>query len=252
MKGFTLIELMIVIAIIAIIAAIAIPSILRHRISANETASAGSLKTISSSEALFKDAHKVDQNSNGAGEYGLLGEMAGELALRPGGTTPVSPPFIPQEFRTQGSAGNGTAVKGGFLFRIYLANANTYAAGSTGDDASMGGTPTAGGAGTTADDVCSIQESAFVIYAWPADLHNTGERAFCVTEWAQVYATRMTDATGTPVLQYNGTTSFPADVAAYVAETIAGSGVTKYVFSSKLSRKGTLGQDGNQWNPVGG
>jgi hypothetical protein len=62
----------------------------------------------------------------------------------------------------------------------------------------------------------------------------------------------MTDATGTPVLQYNGTTSFPADVAAYVAETIAGSGVTKYVFSSKLSRKGTLGQDGNQWNPVGG
>ncbi len=46
-KGFTLIELMIVVAIIAIIAAIAIPSLLNAKISANEANAIGSLRTLS-------------------------------------------------------------------------------------------------------------------------------------------------------------------------------------------------------------
>jgi type IV pilus assembly protein PilA len=45
-KGFTLIELMIVVAISAIIAAIAIPSLLRSRIQSNESAAIGTLKAI--------------------------------------------------------------------------------------------------------------------------------------------------------------------------------------------------------------
>jgi prepilin-type N-terminal cleavage/methylation domain-containing protein len=52
-KGFSLIELLIVVAIILIIAAIAIPNLLRARIAANESSAAASLRTLSTSEISY-------------------------------------------------------------------------------------------------------------------------------------------------------------------------------------------------------
>ncbi len=56
-RGFSLIELLIVVAIILIIAAIAIPNLLRARIAANESSAASSVRTIASAEIAYGAAY---------------------------------------------------------------------------------------------------------------------------------------------------------------------------------------------------
>ena len=56
-KGFSLIELLIVVAIILIIAAIAIPNLLRARIAANESSAVGSVRTINTAQISYNSAY---------------------------------------------------------------------------------------------------------------------------------------------------------------------------------------------------
>ena len=65
-KGFTLIEMMIVVAIIAIIAAIAIPSLLAARRNSLETNAVGSMRAYAEAQSIFK---RNDWNGNGILEY---------------------------------------------------------------------------------------------------------------------------------------------------------------------------------------
>ncbi len=58
-KGFSLIELLIVVAIILIIAAIAIPNLLRARIAANESAGASSVRTLITSESTYATTYSA-------------------------------------------------------------------------------------------------------------------------------------------------------------------------------------------------
>lgn len=126
-KAFTLIELMIVIAIIAIIAAIAIPNLLSARKNGNESAAIGAIKTIANAQTLFREGDK-----DGDGTLQYAGSMANLANTGPAGTEDLIDEVL----------AGGT--KSGYNFTcqnpgtpqdqfIWTANAQPVVAGTTGD-----------------------------------------------------------------------------------------------------------------------
>ncbi len=58
-QGFTLVEVMIVVAIIALLAAIAIPNVLRGRMTANEAAQIGNIRALSASLEMYRSSNSA-------------------------------------------------------------------------------------------------------------------------------------------------------------------------------------------------
>lgn len=72
-RGFTLVEIMIVVAIIALLAAIAIPNVLRGRTTANESAAIGNLRALVSSLEMFRSVNNLYPASAAVWVAGMYG-----------------------------------------------------------------------------------------------------------------------------------------------------------------------------------
>ena len=149
-NGFSLIELLIVVAIILIIAAIAIPNLLRARIAANEASSVASIRTINTAEVTYLTAYPTSG-------YSVTLAALGPAALG-ACATPTSINACLLDF-TLSQASTIAKAKSGYFFGI------------------ANGTP------------ATVPPTSYVAGAAPAAFNSTGVRGFCSVEDGVVRAT---------------------------------------------------------------
>ncbi|MBI1852383.1 MAG: type II secretion system protein [Planctomycetes bacterium] len=218
--GFTMVELLVVIAVIATISSIILPSLLGARMSAAESAAMATLRTICSAETSFHERQSADRDADGEGEYGFLAEMAGTV-IPPRAVQVVNPPMLPNSFRVMSS---GYVSRTGYLFRVVLPG--------------LGGVPATeaatGGEDAAAPVDSNLAEAIWVAYCWPSVRGTTGFRAFMVNQSGAIMQT------DNVVQGYTGyTTPITPDAAFTSPNNIA----SPVAFNA-------AGNDGGIWKPV--
>ena len=238
--GFTLIELMIVVAIIAIIASVAIPKLLSARLSANESAAISTLRSLSSSQAQVQSSGAIDSDGDGAGEYGYFAELSGSQPVRisngaglPTFGAPGVDNLTPSVMSSAFGAVNATSQvsRSGYLYQVYLPAATVGAA-----TAGIAEDPTTGGklaAPFPDPDNCEV---LWCCYAWPIQVNQTGNRVFFINQEGDLL--QMLNRQAVP---YTTTVGGPAYDAVFSLNNDMG---------SPLGINGVPSQDTFTWAPV--
>jgi prepilin-type N-terminal cleavage/methylation domain-containing protein len=218
--GFTLIELMIVVVIIAILCAVAVPNMISARIQANEASAIAVLRSVTTAESQFQRSSYVDMDQDGTGEYGVFGEMAGQVAVRGGGSK--APTDLTATMATV--TGTGEVKRSGYVFRMYLPGA----AGVGVQEQSGGGVP-------LASIDTDLAENRWACYAYPQSHDSSGHRTFFANEHCEL--TYSED----PRYTIAGCVLLKAGAAFVVGDIANMTGPVAI---------GTRGADGNIWKPV--
>ena len=146
-KGFSLIELLIVVAIILIIAAIAIPNLLRARMAANESSAVASIRTITTAEVTYQTAYPT------VGYSADLKSLGGAL----------------------GAACAPNSTSACLIDSVLANNGNPAGSGKSGYSFAAAGGTQAGGVYV-----------GYAALATPLTINQTGIRAFCAEEDAVI------------------------------------------------------------------
>ncbi len=134
-KGFSLIELLIVVAIILIIAAIAIPNLMRSRMAANESSAVGSVRTINTAMVTYSSSYP---DTGYPATLANLGGSAAACAPPNLGTVALAcliDPLLsvaPNQKSGYTFAGAGAIVGGGTIKNMYTVSAVPQGIGTTG------------------------------------------------------------------------------------------------------------------------
>ncbi len=235
-RAFTLIELMIVVAIIAIIAAIAIPSLISSRIASYETAATGTLRSLAAAQSTFVARCIVDQDGDGSGEYGFFQELAGSAVPR-GRVNALAAGEVFSAAMGNTDAVTGIVSKSGYAYILYLP---TAAPGPAIHDGQMPAAP------VVADG--NPQETRWMSYAWPMDHGSTGYRCFVVNQQAEVYQARNEDAAGAPLYDTDAAGSAPVPGNAALDPASPNAANLDGAFPSP----GNPANDGQNWSQASG
>ena len=236
--GFTLIELMIVVALIAVIAAIAIPRMLSARLSANEAAAISTLRSVATAQSQIRSSGAIDTDLDGAGEYAYFGELSGAQPVRVSaagvpaagvvGTDELVPAILSSQF---GRVANRFVSRQGYLYQMWLP-------APTGAGGLVGGVPEDLNGGKLAAPFPDANngEILWCCYAWPVEVGKSGNRAFFTSHEGEML--QFLNRSLTP---YTSTTKTPGFSEAFAVPND---------MSSALRIGVVGGTDNTVWTPV--
>jgi prepilin-type N-terminal cleavage/methylation domain-containing protein len=232
-RGFTLIELIIVVAVIAVLAAIAVPIIRAAKIRANESVAIAVLRNVVNAQQTLQTRKEIDGDLDGTGEFGYFAELSAvrntRLLEKGKGTDGesdfrLSNGILPTAFGDLDE--KGLVHRSGYLFRMALPGPNLeWKWEKPLEKRYPKVSPT-------------YSASYWALYAWPQVFGSSGNRAFFVNQVGEIIGCQ------NQLTRYSGEKNKPQAGAAFMPRPGGGGGKDQMDDEMAID---SMGGDGNFW-----